>query len=116
MKPISMSRLSGLTAQVIYITQLYLTLRTVTVGSEVDSEAGGYGVVFGSELSKEKLEELRQLIVKYPRRWIAQEVVDFKDLEILEDDKLVWRKADLRAFVVTGKDTKVWKAMSLPVF
>ena len=62
MKPISMSRLSGLTAQVIYITQLYLTLRTVTVGSEVDS------------------------------------------------------KADLRAFVVTGKDTKVWKAMSLPVF
>ena len=93
MKPISMSRLSGLTAQVIYITQLYLTLRTVTVGSEVDSEAGGYGVVFGSELSKEKLEELRQLIVKYPRRWIAREVVDFKDLEILEDDKLVWRKA-----------------------
>ena len=116
MKPISMSRLTGPTAQVIYITQLYLTLRTVTVGSEVDSEAGGYGVVLGSELSKEKLEELRQLIVKYPRRWIAQEVVDFKDLEILEDDKLVWRKADLRAFVVTGKDTKVWKAMSLPVF
>ncbi len=74
------------------------------------SEAGGYGVVFGSELSSEKLEELRQLIVKFPRRWIAQEVVDFKDLEILEGDKLVWRKADLRAFVVTGKDTKVWKS------
>lgn len=74
------------------------------------SEAGGYGVVFGSELTKEKLEELRQLIVKYPRRWIAQEVVDFKDLEILEGDQLVWRKADLRAFVVTGKETKVWKS------
>ena len=74
------------------------------------SEAGGYGVVFGSDLTKEKLEELRQLIVKYPRRWIAQEVVDFKDLEILEGDQLVWRKADLRAFVVTGKETKVWKS------
>lgn len=74
------------------------------------SEAGGYGVVFGSELTKEKLEELRQLIVKFPRRWIAQEVVDFKDLEILEGEELVWRKADLRAFVVTGKETKVWKS------
>ena len=74
------------------------------------SEAGGYGVVFGSELAPEKLEELRQLIVKFPRRWIAQEVVDFKDLEILEGDQLVWRKADLRAFVVTGKETKVWKS------
>ena len=74
------------------------------------SEAGGYGVVFGSELSTEKLEELHQLIVKYPRRWIAQEVVDFKDLEIIEGKSLVWRKADLRAFVVTVKETKVWKS------
>lgn len=74
------------------------------------SEAGGYGVVFGSELSQDKLEELRGLIVKFPRRWIAQEVVDFKDLEILEGEELVWRKADLRAFVVTGKETKVWKS------
>lgn len=74
------------------------------------SEAGGYGVVFGSELPKEKLEELRKLIVKFPRRWIAQEVVDFKDLEILEGEELVWRKADLRAFVVTGKESKVWKS------
>ena len=74
------------------------------------SEAGGYGVVFGSELTAEKLDDLRQLIVKYPRRWIAQEVVDFKDLEIIEGESLVWRKADLRAFVVTGKETKVWKS------
>ncbi len=74
------------------------------------SEAGGYGVVFGSDLAPDKLEELKQLIIKYPRRWIAQEVIDFKDLEILEDGKLVWRKADLRAFVVSGKETKVWKS------
>ena len=73
------------------------------------SEAGGYGVMFGRDLSAERLEELRRLIIKYPRRWIAQEVVDFKDLEILEGNDLVMRKADLRAFVVTGKDTKVWR-------
>lgn len=74
------------------------------------SEAGGYGVVFGSELVPDKLQELKGLIERYPRRWIAQEVVDFKDLEILEDGELVWRKADLRAFVVSGNETKVWKS------
>lgn len=74
------------------------------------SEAGGYGVVFGSELEPDKLEELRRLIVEQPRRWIAQEVVDFKDLEILEGDGLVWRKADLRAFVVSGRETRVWRS------
>lgn len=74
------------------------------------SEAGGYGVVFGRDLSSEKLAELKQLIIDDPRRWIAQEVIDFKDLQILEGDELVWRKADLRAFVVSGKETKVWKS------
>lgn len=74
------------------------------------SEAGGYGVVFGSELEPEKLAELKALIVEQPRRWIAQEVVDFKDMEILDGEKLVWRKADLRAFVVSGRETKVWRS------
>lgn len=74
------------------------------------SEAGGYGVVFGRDLSPQKLSELKQLIVDDPRRWIAQEVIDFKDLEIIEGNELVWRKADLRAFVVTGKSVKVWKS------
>jgi len=74
------------------------------------SEAGGYGVVFGKDLDCGKLEELRELVRSQPRRWIAQEVIDFKDLEILEGNSLVERKADLRAFVITGKDTQVWKS------
>lgn len=74
------------------------------------SEAGGYGVVFGRDLTAEKLENLRQLIIEQPRRWIAQEIIDFKDLDILEDGVRVERKADLRAFIVTGQETKVWKS------
>lgn len=74
------------------------------------SEAGGYGVVFGRDLSPEKLSELKQLIIDDPRRWIAQEVIDFKDLEIQEGDERVERKADLRAFVISGKRTRVWKS------
>ncbi len=72
------------------------------------SEAGGYGVIFGSGLTHEKLEELRQVILHEPRRFIAQEVIDFIDLDIVEGDGTVPRKADLRAFVLTGETTKVW--------
>lgn len=73
------------------------------------AEAGGYGVLFGSDLSDEKLEEMLHLIKTEPRRWIAQEVIDFKDLPILDDDgKEIMRKADLRAFVLSGKTTRVW--------
>ncbi len=74
------------------------------------SEAGGYGVVFGKDLAEKELADLTKLVRSEPRRWIAQEVIDFKDLEILEGDQTVWRKADLRAFVVSGKAVKVWKS------
>lgn len=72
------------------------------------AEAGGYGVVFGSSLSREKLAQLRDLIRKEPRRFIAQEVIDFQDMEVMEGDQKVLRKADLRAFVLSGKETRVW--------
>ena len=74
------------------------------------SEAGGYGVLFGRDMDARQLAEMRRLVEDEPRRWIAQEVIDFKDLELLEGDEVVERKADLRAFVVSGKETKVWKS------
>ncbi len=73
------------------------------------SEAGGYGVVFGSELSAEKLSDFKALIQREPRRFISQEVIDFIDLDIMEEDgSCIARKADLRAFVLTGSTTRVW--------
>ena len=72
------------------------------------SEAGGYGVVFGRDLTKKKLADLADLIKREPRRFIAQEVIDFIDLGIVEGDHEVPRKADLWAFVLTGETTKVW--------
>lgn len=72
------------------------------------AEAGGYGVIFGNELSREKLEEMKALIQRESRRFIAQEVIDFMDLDIMEGSERVPRKADLRAFVLAGETTKVW--------
>ena len=73
------------------------------------AEAGGYGVVFGSSLTAEKKSEFIALLKAEPRRFIAQEVIDFYDLDILDENGTkVPRKADLRAFVLTGRSTKVW--------
>lgn len=72
------------------------------------AEAGGYGVVFGRDLSEERLEQFKQTIIREPRRFIAQEVIDFLDLPILDEGEEVMRKADLRAFVLSGETTKVW--------
>ena len=44
-------------------------------------------------LTKEKLEDLRCTILAQPRRFIAQEVIDFLDLPILDHGKTVMRKA-----------------------
>ncbi len=72
------------------------------------AEAGGYGVFFGNKLNKEEKENFISLLRKNPRRFIAQEVIDFKDIDIKEGDQLLPRKADFRAFVLTGEKTKVW--------
>lgn len=72
------------------------------------AEAGGYGVLFGDSLTAEQLAELKETILAEPRRFIAQEVVDFEDLPMMDGDTIINRKADLRAFVLAGKETKVW--------
>ena len=72
------------------------------------AEAGGSGVIFGRDLTAEKLEDLKKTIINEPRRFISQEVIDFQDLPIVEGDTTVMRKADLRAFVLSGSKTQVW--------
>lgn len=75
------------------------------------AEAGGYGVFFGNTLTSDEKEEFIQKMLREPRRFIAQEVIDFKDLDILDHGEVVARKADLRAFVLSsGETTKVWKS------
>ncbi len=74
------------------------------------AEAGGYGVVFGNKLTKQEKEDMIALIKAQPRRFIAQDVIDFIDLDIMENGERVPRKADLRAFVLSAGDVMVWKS------
>ncbi|MDD7177157.1 MAG: circularly permuted type 2 ATP-grasp protein [Lachnospiraceae bacterium] len=74
------------------------------------AEAGGYGVIFGSSMTTRQKEDFIALLKKEPRRFIAQEVIDFQDLDILEGGEAVPRKADLRAFVLMADEPLVWKS------
>lgn len=74
------------------------------------AEAGGYGVVFGNKMTAEQKADFIALLKAEPRRFIAQEVIDFKDLDIKDQGKVVPRKADLRAFVLMADEPMVWKS------
>ena len=74
------------------------------------AEAGGYGVVFGSKMTRQEKEDFIALLKNEPRRFIAQEVIDFVDLDIMKDGQRVPRKADLRAFVLMADEPMVWKS------
>lgn len=74
------------------------------------AEAGGYGVVFGNSMTARQKEDFLALLKKEPRRFIAQEVIDFCDLPIQEKGEELNRKADLRAFVLSSEKQVVWKS------
>ena len=72
------------------------------------AEAGGYGVLFGHEMTEIQIEDLKTIITANPRRFIAQELIEFYDEQCYLDKELKDRKADFRAYVVAGEDVKVW--------
>lgn len=74
------------------------------------AEAGGYGVVFGDSMTRQQKEDFITLLKQEPRRFIAQEVIDFMDLDIMDQSEIVPRKADLRAFVLMAEEPLVWKS------
>ena len=74
------------------------------------AEAGGYGVVFADRMTAQQKEDFIALLKREPRRFIAQEVIDFKDIDIVGNARRMPRKADLRAFVLMVDEPLVWKS------
>ncbi|MET0954936.1 MAG: circularly permuted type 2 ATP-grasp protein [Cryobacterium sp.] len=69
--------------------------------------SGGKGLVVGPAASKDELETLRTQLLKDPRGWIAQPVVQLSTIPTLVEDGMRPRHADLRPFAVNdGSD--VW--------
>jgi len=69
--------------------------------------SGGKGLVIGPAASKDELAELKGRLLRDPRGWIAQPVVQLSTIPTLVDDGMRPRHADLRPFAVNdGKD--IW--------
>src|SRR3954470_7423524 len=69
--------------------------------------SGGKGLVVGPAASRAELDELRARLLRDPRGWIAQPVVQLSTIPTLVEDGVRPRHADLRPFAVNdGRD--VW--------
>ncbi|MEA2654703.1 MAG: hypothetical protein QOI23_68 [Chloroflexota bacterium] len=72
----------------------------------VDS-SGGYGMLIGSESTKEQREEFRQRIIARPRRFIAQPILALSVQPVFDHGRYRPAHQDLRPFVLTGPEIHV---------
>lgn len=70
--------------------------------------SGGKGLVIGPAASKDELAELKTRLLKDPRGWIAQPVVQLSTIPTLVDDGMRPRHADLRPFAVNSGGDDIW--------
>jgi uncharacterized circularly permuted ATP-grasp superfamily protein len=68
------------------------------------NESGGYGMLIGPQATSEQLATFRQLILDYPRNYIAQPTLSLSTAPTLCGDQLEPRHIDLRPFILQGKD------------
>jgi len=64
-------------------------------------------VLFGNRLTPDERANIIEMILENPRRFIAQEVIEFYDLPCMLEEGILPRKADLRAYVIYGEKVSV---------
>ena len=69
--------------------------------------SGGYGVLIGEQASSAELQDTLAQVEAEPRNWIAQPLLKFSTIPTFDDDQLKPRRADLRPFVLSGRETWV---------
>jgi uncharacterized circularly permuted ATP-grasp superfamily protein len=71
------------------------------------AEAGGYGIVIGSQVDDATLATVRESLLAHPRGFIAQETVTLSTHPTLAGDRLAPRHIDRRPFVIYGRHPEV---------
>ena len=71
------------------------------------NESGGYGIVIGSQASRDELDEAVAAIEADPRNWVAQPILSLSTVPTLVEERIEPRHVDLRPFVLTGEHSYV---------
>jgi uncharacterized circularly permuted ATP-grasp superfamily protein len=71
--------------------------------------SGGYGIVIGPAASGEQIEQLRRQVLRNPRAWIAQDVIQLSTSPTHTGEGFEPRHVDLRPFAVNDGN-RLWVA------
>ena len=71
------------------------------------AESGGYGISIGKNLNEKEILKLKKLIMKDPKNYVAQPLIDLSTSPTFRRDSLFPRHLDLRPFILSGKQTYV---------
>ena len=67
-------------------------------------ESGGYGISIGNRLTKEEIEEVKNIVKSNPRKYIAQPIMSLSTHATFIDETKIFepRHIDLRTFCLLG--------------
>ncbi|MDH3443129.1 MAG: circularly permuted type 2 ATP-grasp protein, partial [Deltaproteobacteria bacterium] len=71
------------------------------------NESGGYGMLVGPHSMTEERAQFKDKIIADPRNFIAQPTLALSRVPVIVDDHFEGRHADLRPFILCGKDSYV---------
>ena len=71
------------------------------------NESGGYGMLIGTQASKEQIEKFRELVKAQPRNYIAQPVVALSRSPSYVDSGVEGRHIDLRPYILYGEKVTI---------
>ncbi len=66
------------------------------------NESGGYGMLIGNTATEEQMETFKKEIIKSPRQFIAQPIINLSSSPCYINGKLQPRRVDLRPFALYG--------------
>lgn len=71
------------------------------------AESGGYGISIGKNLNEKEILKLKKIVMKDPKNYVAQPLIDLSTSPTFRRDSLFPRHLDLRPFILSGKQTYV---------
>jgi uncharacterized circularly permuted ATP-grasp superfamily protein len=71
------------------------------------NESGGYGMLVGTQATKEEIEDFRERVRKDPRNYIAQPVVPLSRAPSFCETSMQGRHLDLRPYILYGEKVKI---------